>query len=403
MSYFAPYIDEDGFHKPTYSDILDNLVTNFKRIYGQDVYLDNDSADYQWISIIAYRINDVILALQEEYNNRSPLTATGVSLDSLVKINGITRKVATYSTCNVTITGTALTVIRNGSIQDSSGYLWDLPQITIIGNDGTVEATATCQTIGSITASVGTINTIATPQYGWSSVTNAENAVVGQPVETDEQLRMRQDLSTRLASHTMVSGTEAAIAAVSSVVRWNVNENYTDVIDTYGCPPHSITCVVEGGADEDIAQAIFLNKSIGCNTYGGESGDEYLVEETVTDIDTDDTILISFKRPEYVPIYVSVTVRALTGYISPMTDDIINAIYDYLNSLQIGQNLTISALYSVAMEVMDDIKTPTYSVTEILAGIDIGSLAAVDITMDFDQVAQGILGDSPEYIEVTVI
>jgi uncharacterized phage protein gp47/JayE len=403
MAYFAPYIDEDGFHRPTYSDILDNLVTNFKRIYGQDVYLGNDSADYQWMSIIAYRINDVILAMQEEYNNRSPLTATGVPLDSLVKINGLTRKVATYSTCNVIVSGIALTVIRNGTVQDTSGYYWDLPQITIIGNDGTVEATATCQTIGSIVATVGTITTISTPQYGWNSVTNAENAVVGQPVETDEQLRSRQDLSTRLASHTMVSGTEAAIAAAASVTRWNINENYTNVTDTYGCPAHSITCIVEGGTDEDIAQAIFLNKSIGCDTYGGESGDEYLVEETVTDVDTGDSILISFRRPEYKPIYVSITVRALTGYVAPVTDNIIDAIYDYLNSLQIGQSLTISALYAIAMSVMLDIKTPTYSVTEILAGLDPGSMAAVDITMDFDQVAQGILGDSPEYIEVTVI
>ena len=57
-SYFAPYIDSNGFHRPTYSQILDNLISNYKSIYGQDVYLGNDSADYQWISIVAYRLND---------------------------------------------------------------------------------------------------------------------------------------------------------------------------------------------------------------------------------------------------------------------------------------------------------------------------------------------------------
>jgi uncharacterized phage protein gp47/JayE len=401
-SYFAPYIDSNGFHRPTYSQILDNLISNYKSIYGQDVYLGNDSADYQWISIVAYRLNDAILALEQEYQNRSPLTATGTALDSLVKINGITRKEATYSTCEVTITGTALTIISNGVIQDSSGYLWDLPQVTIIGTNGTVTAIATCQTEGSIMATVGSITTIMTPQYGWNSVTNASEAVVGQPIETDEQLRARQALSTRLASHTMLSGTEAGIAAVADVTRWNIHENYSSVIDSENCPPHSITCIVEGGTDLDVATAIFLNKGIGCDTYGGDSGDPYLVEELITDEDTGDQILISFRRPEYKPVYVDITIKALTGYVSSIADEIITAICDYLNSLQIGQSLTISALYSTAMSVMEDIKTPAYSVTSILAGYEEGELYAVDLPVQFDEVTQGIISESPKYITITV-
>lgn len=88
-------------------------------------------------------------------------------------------------------------------------------------------------------------------------------------METDEQLRARQALSTRLASHTMLSGTIAGIAAVTNVTRYSVHENYTGFTDAQFCPEHSITCIVEGGTDDDVASAIFLNRGIGCDTYGG--------------------------------------------------------------------------------------------------------------------------------------
>lgn len=402
-AYFSPYVDSTGFHRPTYSDILDYLIEYFKNIYGQDCYLGNDAADYQWISIIAYRLSDVMAALQDDYNNRSVATATGTALDGLVKLNGITRKAASYSTCTVTLTGTAFTIIQNGLIQDTSGYYWDLPQVVIIGSGGTASVTATCQTIGNIAALENTLTVIASPQYGWASVTNSTAATPGQAVETDEQLRSRQALSTRLASHTMLSGTEAGIAAVTNVTRYKVHENYHDYTDTpEDTPPHSITCIVEGGTDDDVASAIFLNRGIGVDTYGGTPLDEYEVVVDVTDPDSGNVTKIKFRRPEYIPIYAQITVRALDGYVSSITEDIKSAVVDYLNDLQIGQDLTISALYSVAMSQMENIKEPTFSVTAVVAGVTPEGMSASDISIAFDEVTLGVLQDSPEYIAVVV-
>ena len=53
MAYFAPYIDETGFHYHTYQDIVDDMVAGAKSIFGSDINLENDSADYQLISIFA--------------------------------------------------------------------------------------------------------------------------------------------------------------------------------------------------------------------------------------------------------------------------------------------------------------------------------------------------------------
>lgn len=206
MAYFAPYIDDAGLHIPTYQDIKDDLVTEAKKIFGEDIYLENDSMDYEYISAIALKMYDTLNSIVYVYNSRSPVTAIGSGLDTVVKINGLKRKAASYSTCVVTLTGIPQTVIKSGVVQDISGNNWNLSSNITIPEEGEIEVSAICTVLGSISALVGDINKIATPQLGWISVTNKVNAVLGQPVETDAQLRARQAVSTALPSQTLLEG-----------------------------------------------------------------------------------------------------------------------------------------------------------------------------------------------------
>ena len=228
MAYFAPYIDDDGLHIPTYQDIKDDLVTEAKKIFGEDIYLENDSMDYEYISAIALKMYDTLNSIVYAYNSRSPVTAIGSGLDTVVKINGLKRKSASYSTCVVTLTGTPQTVIKSGVVQDISGNNWNLPSNITIPEEGEIEVSAICTVLGSVSALVGDINKIATPQLGWISVTNKVNAVLGQPVETDAQLRARQAVSTALPSQTLLEGTIAGIVSVEGVTRQRVYENDTN-------------------------------------------------------------------------------------------------------------------------------------------------------------------------------
>ena len=47
LTTIAPTIDETGIHAPTFDQILAWLKSQYKSIYGDDVYLDNDSLDRQ--------------------------------------------------------------------------------------------------------------------------------------------------------------------------------------------------------------------------------------------------------------------------------------------------------------------------------------------------------------------
>lgn len=395
MAYFKPYVDSAGLHIPTYNDILEDMIAAMKQIYGDDIYLENDSADYQLLSIFALKQSDSLQALAYAYNARSPHTAIGTALDAVVKLNGITRKAASHSTCDVTLTGTAFTQITNGAVQDKAGIIWDLPSSVVIGSDGTLITTATCRETGAVSALVGDLDTIYTPTYGWTAVTNHAAAVQGRDVETDAELRQRQSVSTSNPSQTMLAGTKGAIAALPNVSRFAVYENDTNSSSVsednpYGLPPHSITCVVEGGTDQDIAEAIYTHKGIGCYTNG-------TVPVQFTD-QNEYVNTIRFSRPTYKDVYVDLEVKKYTGYVSSVISQVRLAIYDYLASLTVGSDVSISMLIGVITACNPDINKPIFGIKSIKIGTDEESLAAADIDIDYDEIPNPVYNN----IEVTV-
>lgn len=384
MSYTAPYIDSTGLHASSYSDILDDLIQSAKSIYGQDVYLEPDSLDYQFISDITLKIFDTLQAAQYAYDSRSVATAIGTALDALVRLSGITRIGETYSTCPVVLSGTAGTVITAGIVQDINNYKWNLPSSVTIGPGGTVTATATCQVSGPIVAAIGDISKIITPVYGWDSVTNAVIATPGTSVEVDSALRGRQASSKAISSKTMLDTLNGAIADTTGVTRWRIYENQTNSTDANGLPTHSITCVVEGGTDANVANTIYAKRGIGCLTNGTTT-------VNITD-DYGQVIPIGFYRPSYVAVDVIINVHMLTGYVSGTTDaEIKAAVVNFLNSLGIGKSLSLSFIWAAAMGAMSDLTNPTFSVTSITMCAHGGTPGTSDINVAFNEAIEGVL------------
>lgn len=392
MTYFAPYIDGAGFHTPLYSDITTYFTEQYTGIYGQSVSDNISTSDVQSISIFALAINDAYAIANAVFNGMSPMTAIGAQQDSLYKLNGIAREPATNSTVQLRVSGTPLLVLTNRVAQDANGYLWDLPASFQIPVTGTITVPATCETSGSINAAINTITVMSNPISGWTSVSNPVAANPGVPVETDSAFRARQSLSVVLPSQSLVTGTLAAIAAVPGVTRYATGpciENPTGTTDTCasasgpGNPPHSISMVVEGGTDQAVADAIYLNKTPGCFTNGTTT-------VSVADPVTGTVMPISFFRPTYVPIFVNCVIKNMGGSTSATTTAVQTAIVNYLNSLQIGETLTISALYGAALSVMPNLSEPMFSITTMQAGLSSGSLGTVDIPVNFNQVVQGI-------------
>ena len=386
MAYIAPYIDSTGMHIPTYNDILENLINQMKSIFGEDIYIDEDSMDYQQISIFAKKIYDSNCTALMVYNNRTPNTAIGVSLDNLCALVGIVRKPAIKSNVVLTITGDPGTVITDGQASDVNGNLWDLPSPVTIPDNGIIDVACTSNKASKVEALANTITTIATPVYGWLSVTNNYSATPGANVESDAELRARYAVSTMLPAQTVLDGLLSSIESVNGVTRIKGYENDTNETSAEGFPPHSTTIVVEGGTDGDIANAYINKKTPG--VYSNGTTQVTLISEA------GNATIIRFYRPDYVATKCKIYLKMLSGYNSQSEDDIKQAVANYISKLGIAENVYSSIITSVALSQLGNMTIPTFAITSVKFSTDGGTTYDLDsVTMDFDEVASMSVSD----------
>lgn len=378
----VPTIDANGITVPSYEEILTDLQTKYRGIYGEDIYLGNDSQDGQFLGVLASAYNDCNAVTVAVYNSFSPATAQGNGLSSNVKINGLRRKIPTNSTADVLIVGQVGTTIVNGIVADVNNNQWLLPASVVIPVEGEITVTATAREKGAISAAIDTITTIVTPVFGWQSVTNESIATEGNPVETDAELRVRQSTSTALPSLTVLEGTVGAVANIEGVTRYKGYENDSGTTDGDGIPAHSIAIVVEGGDSTEIATAIAEKKTPGTPTYGTTSIvvlDRYGVPNT-----------INFYRPTDVTIGVKVSITAVFGYTTAYADLIKQAVVDSINALGIGDDVIVTRLY-VPANLPGQAAGSTFEITALEVKKNAGSYGTSNIAIAFNEVAMSAL------------
>lgn len=374
----AATVSATGISAPNFANVYAYLVSQFQSIYGADSYLGNDSADGQWIGIIANAINDCNNAAIAVYNSFSPTTAQGNGLSSNVKINGLTRIAGSFSTAILTVVGVAGTVITNGQAQDTNGNIWALPSPTTIPNAGTINVTATCTTLGAITAGSNAINSIATPILGWQTVNNSSSAVPGNPVETDAQLRARQAVSVALPSNTIFVGILAALEQVAGVTRVAGYENNTNSTNGNGIPANTLCFVVENGAQNAIANAIASKMPPGTPTYGN-------VSTTIADT-AGTTRTINYQTPTESTITASINVHTLNGWASSTASLITAAVSAYFSSVAIGGVVNVAAATAAAL-LSGTSYAPTFLVKSLQINKNGGAYQGTDITLGFSEAA----------------
>jgi len=383
MAYFTPYIDETGIHIPTYEDVLQHDLDEMRKIHGPDINLEPDNPDYQVSAMFARVRYDNFYAHKLVFNSYRINTAMGTGLDSLVKLNGIKRKGAGYSTVQLTLTGTVGSVINNGVARDDSGNLWVLDDAKIVFTAESLKVYATCNKIGAIEASPYSITAIQTPTKGWLTVTNEAPATPGVPIETDKQLKARYSLSTAIASKNTVDALRARLLALDGVTAVKIYDNDTWDYDSngYGIPPKTVCCVVNyTGSKEVIAQQIYECKGLG-GTYG--DGDNTVIITTDSGLPEK----ISFFRPSLQKVKVQLnlmpSVNLTLGAKQETEQRIIDAITNYFANIEIGMNIIPSLLISVASQAITDIYNPEFTIKQVLSAKDGGTLSTAPTTIDF--------------------
>lgn len=372
------FIDETGLHLPDYPAVLDYIHAQFRSIYGQDVYLEPDSQDGQLAAVFAAALHDTYALAGSVYQAFSPATSQGAGLSRMVKINGLGRQTASYSTVELRLVGQAGTIISNGIAKDAQQRLWLLPERVLVPVEGEVFVTATAEDRGDIRAGANEITAIATPTRGWQSVNNPQSATPGRKVEADAELRRRQSVSTALPSLTVLEGTVGAVASLEGVSRWRAYENDQNETDANGVPGHSIALVVEGGDTQAIAQAIAHKKTPGTGTYGSTA------VRVVDDFGVPNTI--RFTRPTVVDLQVRISIKALPGYVSTTGTALRQAVADYINALPIGEDVLLVKLY-VPANLHNTVLSASYDILSLTVGRIADTPAAANVDIDIFEAA----------------
>lgn len=370
-------IDQNGIHVPEYATVQTYLKEQYRAIYGADVYLENDSQDGQWIGIQALAISNGNAACFAAYSAFSPSTAQGVGLSTVVKINGLSRKIPSYSTVDLDIVGQSGTTISGGIAIGADGAQWLLPPVINIPISGEITVTAVAKDPGEVGALPNTVTQIGTPTQGWQTVNNPTGAALGDPVESDAQLRQRQAISTMNPALTPFEATMGAVAGVLGVTRLKGYENDTDVTDVNGLPAHSISIVVEGGDATVIAQAIADKKTIGTVTYGTTTipiTDEYGVTRD-----------INFYRPTAATIGVAMTITNTGGLTTDIETAIKQAMVDWINALEIGEDVEFAEMYVPANLNGDPVLRRTYKIVSLQIKKNAGAFGTSDLTIAFNE------------------
>lgn len=372
-------VSATGITAPSYADILVSLRNSFLTIYGSDAYLDADSQDGQFLALLALAISDSNDALIAVYNSFSPSTAVGAALSSNVKINGIARLVASRSTAVGLVGGVVGSVIINGAVKDSNGFIWTLPASVTIPPAGQIAVTVTAVELGATLAPAGSINIINTPTLGWQSFVSTSAATPGAPVELDSALRQRQAVSTSLPAQTPLAALLGALSNLTGVTRVAVYENATNAVDNNGLPARSISVVIAGGDLSAIATTIGQKKTPGAATYGTTS-------RTYTDPVSGIVYTINFFILSLSTIKVNLVGQARAGYTTSNVPLIQNAVAAYLNSLPIGGRVDYSRLWAPAYQ-NGALAAQTYELTSMTIAIGSDTPGVSDLVIPFNSAA----------------
>lgn len=387
-------VTSTGFTAKTTGDLLDDLASAARQVYGAGVNVDARSRVGQMLSIMADALSEpwsVAEVLAAAFDARS---AKGVLLDNLCALTGTYRAAAAKSAVTLLAIGTAGTALpvgrrarvtgtstifettalatiaaasswvtatpyAEGAIVTSGGGLWRAVAAGTSGataptgagpthNDGTVTwayqgagtafalAAALATVTGPLQGFAGSITTIETPVAGWAAVTNPLDAVPGRDLESDPDLRLRRAFEIAGIGSSPLDAVRAEVSAVAGVSNVIVFENTTDAtVGTIG--PHGIEVLVEGGVDTAIADAIKGAKAAGIATFGTTMLTRALSNGNPVDI--------RFSRPTSVNIWVTVSLlKDAANYPLDGDEQVKAALVAYGDTRELGRDVVASAL-----------------------------------------------------------
>jgi len=384
------YIDLNGTIVADTSAIKAEVEAEQREIFGEDVDLSDESPNGVLVNSETIARNGVAVNNANLANQINPNLAGGVFLDAVWALTrALTggRKEATRSTFSTPpdLTGVPGTLIPSGSVALVGENKFETVSDVTLDGSGNGSVNFQAVETGPVSADIGGLNSIAPgAPLGWETVNNTVAATLGQSEEPDEVSRQRRLDTLALQGISLSEAVKSAVSDLDGVKSLSYRENYTKsdtTIDGVFLLANSVYTCVDGGTDEDIAFALFENKTAGANWNGA-------VTVNVTDPTSGQIYPVKFARPDDVQIWVRVTI-APTAITNP-ADVVETSVLRYANGLIDGSpGFVVGAsvsTFEIAAAINND--TPEIFVRQVEISLNGISYDVVEIPLDIFEIAR---------------
>lgn len=328
------YINSSGVIVSDTSTIQAEVTQEYKDNFGSDLVVDNGSPASVFITaetIGRTNLQDTVALIANQIN---PDIASGIFLDAIWSLTNGQRRAATSTVVTATITGVAGTLIPEGSVAETTNgdRFVSVSDITI-PSGGSVDVEFQSEEKGAIPCVAGTLINIADGGVlGWETIANDASGILGLSTQSDAEAREDRKLTLAVGAKALPFAITSGLYAINDVQSLQFRENFsstTEVIDGVTMQPHSIYVCIDGGTDEEIANALYAYKTIGAGYNNGASADPK--EVTIAAPDSGQLYTIKFDRPDLINIKIKVSVKAAPSA-TDQTQNIKDAILNYANS-----------------------------------------------------------------------
>lgn len=335
---------------------------------------------------IVAQVYDKLLVL---FNQINPDYATGRFQDGMGQIYFMTRIAGAGTVVTATVTGAAGTQIPVGSTAiDTNGYIYATTSLATIPASGSIDVEFTNQTDGPIPCGVGELNTIYRAVSGWDAVYNSNAGVVGTDVESRIAFETRRKESVYRASRNQDGSVRSALLAVDGVLDAYVWSNRLDVaVDrgttAYSVAPHSIYICVYGGADADIAEAIFSTYNPGANFNGDKT---YTVYDTTYSQPYPDYVM-QWQSATVTPVYFKIELDSslnppsdIVSQVQTVVQNTFNGLVDGVSKATIGATISTGKFYAPIIAI----DNATVNILSLQISLDNTTFSS-SVTLGIDQ------------------
>jgi len=386
-----------GLVIPPESAVLDGVQADIDAAFGGDVNPDLRTPQGQLASSTAAIIGDSNDQFALFVNQIDPDTADGFMQDAIARIYFIDRNPGTSTVVQCQIIGAVGTIIPVGAqAQDTNGNIYACTQAGQIPVGGTITLPFANQVLGPIPAPADTVTIIYRGINGWDTVNNAADGVLGSNVESRAAFEFRRSQSVALNAHGSPDAIYAAVLNVAGVIDAYVIDNPEDTVVNMGSTAfpvgrHSVYVAVVGGAAQDIANAIWTKKDLGCGMNGNTTAT--VIDENYSPPQPE--YPITWETPPVLPIKFAVQISNSSTLPSDIATQVKAAIIASFNGadgstrVRIGSLLLASKFYGAIQTIGPEVSTisillgsSTPTLTSQLIGIDQQpTVAAGDISV----------------------